>query len=88
MGAGATALKHIFFLRGFAETATAERFQPSAADVHLLTPQGSTLWSMSPGQTMMSLMRLMSSVNCYFLDLGGPPLQTARLIEKTVEAAL
>lgn len=84
--AGVTPLSTIFFLRDFREKCAVEAFKPTADHIKFLTPQGSTLWSRSPAQTMMGLAKIMNSAKCYFLDLGGSPVETARLVEKTLEA--
>lgn len=80
-------LRNIFFLRGFAERPRAEKFLPAPEHIRLLTPQGSTLWNQSPGRTVLSLMSLLRSASCHFLDLGGTPLQSAQLVESVMEAA-
>lgn len=85
--AGPALVRNIFFLRSFSQQPRAERFIPASEHLRLLTPQGSTLWNLSPGRTVISLMCLLNSASCYFLELGGTPLQSAQLVEAVMEAA-
>lgn len=85
--AGPAPVRNIFFLRGFAEQPCAEKFIPAPEHIRLLTPQGSTLWNQPPGRTVISLMNLLKSASCHYLDLGGTPLQSAQLVESVMEAA-
>lgn len=77
-------LKHIFFLRGFADQPQIEKIQPDMSLVRHLTPLGSTLWGASPGLRAMQFLRLLSRSKCWFLRPGDPDT-TVRLIERTME---
>jgi hypothetical protein len=88
----ATPLRDAFFLRGFGETAAAERFVPSLEhleELQALTMSLSAIvsWPASPAHRLIRFARVIgmfSTCRCHFLDLGTPD-DTAALIERTVK---
>jgi hypothetical protein len=79
-------LKVVFFLRPFGASTRIERFTPSRDQTALLEPLGSALWGDSGAARRFQLLRLISSIPCYYLAPGSPD-ETARAIEEMMEAA-
>jgi len=78
----------LFFLGGFAPTPRVERFQSRGETLPAMTPLISTLWDHTPGKRAFQVLRTLGRVNCYQLDPGGSPDETADAIERTVKESV
>ena len=78
-------LTHVFFLKGFSETPSVERFEFGMRHIDLLAPLLGTLWQMPVMQRTLYFLKIFSHANCYLLTAGGTPDETAQLIETTLK---
>ena len=78
-----TKLTYALFLRNKGQIAAVERFTFGVTHLGLMPPLACSLWNVSGGKRLLEVARLMSNVECYFLDLGLPE-PTADLIEALV----
>ncbi len=82
-----TPVRAIFFLRPLAQNVRVTAFQAGLEHVRLLSPLGSTLADFSPAQTISDFFRLLKRAQCYFLEPGGSPEESAEAIVRALEAA-
>ncbi|MHB8653639.1 MAG: hypothetical protein ACYDA9_07155 [Terriglobia bacterium] len=78
-------LTHVFFLRQFSTDPRVEAITPQARHLSLLSPLAPSLWETSPGHRAIEFLKLLANAQCFYLDVGGSPDETADLVEKTVE---
>jgi hypothetical protein len=62
-----------------------EPIVPQARHLSLLSPLAPSLWEASPGHRAIEFLKLLANAQCFYLDVGGSPDDTADLVEKTVE---
>jgi hypothetical protein len=78
-------LTDVFFVRGFGERPGIAHFQPNGDSLPPLTPVISTLWKHEPARRAFQLLKAISAANCFELQPGGSPDDTADAIEKVVK---
>lgn len=83
-GLGPVHAKAVVFLGGFGPAPMLTPLPASLETASKLTPVASTLWGQSPGGRAFALLKLISSVPGFLLQLGAPD-ETARFLEDAFE---